>query len=82
MKFYGVATNEKGLNVRVPVDATLRHQAEDEACDYCVKNGLNYEGVHMVQGTQRQPSTMAKRFTSGKPTPRKRRKAMGRLAPI
>lgn len=73
-RFYGVATTKENKSVRVPVESVLKVRAENEAKQYCKENELKLVNLYLLQGSLKQPSTMLKRFTSGKPTPRKRKR--------
>jgi len=72
-KFYAITSNDQGQQKVLTLNSEIRSFAEIEANTIAKENGTQVIALHKVPNSNKQPSTMLKKFTSGDPTPRKRR---------
>ncbi|WP_010497759.1 hypothetical protein [Paenibacillus elgii] len=72
--YYGLALTQEGKSVIIENLANDYLTAYKDAEQQAAKEGLYFEGLRIIKGTQKGGSTMQKRFTSGEPTPRAKRK--------
>ena len=58
--YYGIATNDKGVNVIIDNLPSERIKAVKEAETHCKKNGLTFQYVRPVKHTLKQDGVLTK----------------------